>query len=191
MRGFAVERLLPIACLGGAIILFASQFMTIFELNSAGGVTERLVDSTDQHWYAMAILGGFAALATIGAIAAGSRPLALAVAIFGITALFLILVLDLPDAGKTDNISDPIRSFVTVEAEPQGGFWLELIGALILAVCGGAMSTLSPEQLRALRPRRRERRGDRERPPGAAAPREPRPARTLSGRRSERTSERT
>jgi hypothetical protein len=170
VRGFRPERLLPLACIGGAILLTASQFLDIFELNSAGPTARALIDSADQHWYAMAVLGVFAALATVGAVASGSKPLAASVAAAGGAALLLFLLIDLPDAGKTGNISDPTLSFVTAEADPQGGFWLELIGALILTVCGGALATLSADQLRDLWPRRGKGRRLARPRPGAAVP---------------------
>ena len=153
MKGFRPERLLPLACLGGAALLVASQFMDIFVLNDAGGNPFELISSADQHWYAIGVLGVFAALATLGAVASGSKPLAVAVAATGAAALLLFLLIDLPDAGKAGNVSDPIQTFVTAEADPKGGFWIELIGALILTVCGGALATLTSAQLRDLRPR--------------------------------------
>ena len=163
MRGFRPERLLPLACLGGAVLLVASQFMDIFVLNDAGGNPFKLISSVDQHWYAMGVLGVFAGLATLGAIASGSKPLAVAVAATGAAALLLFLLIDLPDAGKAGNVSDPIQTFVTAEADPKGGFWIELIGALILTVCGGALATLTSAQLRDLRPRFRKREDEKPR----------------------------
>jgi hypothetical protein len=151
--------LLPIACLGGAALLAASQFMTMFELNDAVGGTQKVVEGPDQHWYTMVILGGFAICALIGAIAAGSKPLATSVAVAGAVALLLFLLIDLPDAGKAGDIESATESLVIVEADPAGGFWLELIGALILLVCGGALSTLTSDQLAALRPRSRRMEG--------------------------------
>jgi hypothetical protein len=56
-------------------------------------------------------------------------------------------LIDLPDAGKVGAISDV--NLTEAKAVPTTGFWLELIGALVLAVCGGALATLSPDQLRA------------------------------------------
>jgi hypothetical protein len=171
--GFALERLLPIACLGGAVLLAASQFMTMFELNDALGGTQKKVEGPDQHWYTMVILGGFAICALIGAIAAGSKPLATSVAVAGAVALLLFLLIDLPDAGQAGDIESATESLVIVEADPAGGFWLELIGALILVVCGGALSTLSSDQLAALRPRSRRMEGGaggRDRGRGRAAP---------------------
>jgi hypothetical protein len=156
-----VERLLPLACIAGGALLFASQFMNIFELNSAGPTAQRLIDSTDQHWYAMAVLGLYAALAAAGAVAAGSKPLAVSVAVAGVAALLLFLLIDLPDAGKTGTLNSETVSFLTAKADPAGGFWIELIGALVLAVCGGALATLTPEQLSELRPRGRKPKADR------------------------------
>jgi hypothetical protein len=201
------ERLLPLACIAGGALLFASQFMNIFELNSAGPTAQRLIDSTDQHWYAMAVLGLYAALAAAGAVAAGSKPLAVSVAVAGVVALLLFLLIDLPDAGKTGTLNSETVSFLTAKADPAGGFWIELIGALVLAVCGGALATLTPEQLTELRPRRKPKDRGRRRssapfdqtaepkptdPPSSNSSSDeragkPRVARTQAGRRSERS----
>lgn len=150
--GFAVERLLPLACLGGAILLGVSQFVTMFELNDALGGTQRVVEGLDQHWYSMVILSVFSIFALLAAVATGSRPLATSVAVAGGVAVLLFLLIDLPDAGKAGDIESVSESLVIVEADPAGGFWLELIGALILAACGGALAALTPDQLRSLRP---------------------------------------
>ena len=165
---FRPERLLPLACLAGGGLLFASQFMNIFELNAAGPTAEALISSTDQHWLAMGVLGVFAVFATIGAVWAGSKPLAVSVAVSGVVALLLFLLIDLPDAGKTGNLNADV-SFLVAKAHPTDGFWIELLGSLVLAICGAALATLSPEQLRDLRPRRRggAKRRRRPRRPGA------------------------
>ena len=83
------------------------------------------------------------------AITTGARPAAYAVAGLGGIALLLFLIVDLPDAGKLGDLEDPIRGFASARAEPQEGFWLEAIGAVFLALAGGAFATLTPEQLRA------------------------------------------
>ncbi len=154
-RGFSAERLLPFAAFGGALLLLASQFMPIFELRSAGDVVQATVTSTDQHWLSMGLFAILAAAAIFGAIWTGSRPLAFTVATCGLVALLLFLLIDLPDAGRTDSVATSAEALIIAEAHPAGGFWIELIGALVLTVCGGAMATLSGEQLRALRPQLR------------------------------------
>ena len=102
----------------------------------------------------------------------------------GVAALLLFLLIDLPDAGKTGTLNEPTTvSFLTAKADPAGGFWIELIGALVLAVCGGALATLSPEQLRTA-PRGRkpksERRPRRSRSPSTSSGAEARRAAHLN-----------
>ncbi len=97
----------------------------------------------------MMLLGLFALIAMGIAITTGARPAAYAVAGLGGIALLLFLIVDLPDAGKLGDLEDPIRGFASARAEPQEGFWLEAIGAVFLALAGGAFATLTPEQLRA------------------------------------------
>lgn len=148
--GAGIERLLPIACIAGAALLIASEFMTTFRLDAAGGNTLQLLEAADRHNYAMLVIGLFAIGAVVLAIYAGSRPAAIAVAVVGVVALLVFLLVDLPDAGKAENINDPNLGLVPVEAKPEGGFWVELIGSLVLAVCGAALATLNSAQLRSL-----------------------------------------
>ncbi len=154
-EGFRYERLLPFACLVGAALLIASELMDTFRFEAVdelSGTVGGVATVADRHQYAMLVLGLFAILALIVAITSGSKPAAVAVAVAGAAALLLFVLIDVPDAGKVGTFSDAGRSFVDAKAVPQGGFWLELIGALVLAVCGGALATLSPDQLQALRP---------------------------------------
>jgi MFS family permease len=141
------EHLLPLACAGGCAMLAASEFMDTFNLNSAGPTPQVVQTAADQHHYALLVLAGFALVALVFAVLAGSKPAAAAVAICGAGALLIFLLIDLPDAGKVGAISDV--NLTEAKAEPATGFWLELAGALVLAICGGALATLSPDQLRA------------------------------------------
>jgi hypothetical protein len=43
-------------------------------------------------------------------------------------------------------LDDPRQSFIDAEAKPVAGFWLELVGALVLTVCGAALATLRPDR---------------------------------------------
>ncbi len=154
-RGPGFERLLPFACLAGAVVLIASDFMDTFRFDAVDettGVVGAVATVADRHQYAMLILGLFSIVALIVAIANGSKPAAAAVGIAGIAAVLLFVLIDVPDAGKVGTFSSAGQSFVEAKAVPLGGFWLELTGALVLAVCGGALATLTPEQLQALRP---------------------------------------
>ena len=74
--GGGIERLLPIACIAGAALLIASEFMTTFRLDAAGETTLQLSEAADRHNYAMLVIGLFAIGAVILAVYAGSssRP---------------------------------------------------------------------------------------------------------------------
>ena len=145
------EQLLPIACAAGAVILFGSQLMTIFELNGGPGQTFDRVTAIDQHSVAVLLLAVFALGAVVAAVASGSRPAAYGVAIAGVAALLVFLLRDLPDAGKVGSLgSFEAVSLPAAKTDPVLGFWLELVGALILAFGGAALATLSQTQLRSL-----------------------------------------
>jgi hypothetical protein len=146
-----LERLLPWACLISAGVLFASELMTIFELTPRGAEPLDDVLARDQHGNAIFVIAGFAIVPTIIAVWAGSRPAALGVAVMGVIALLIFLIVDLPDAGQVGTLDDARQSFIDAEAVPQGGFWLEMLGALGLALSGGALATMSSEQLQSLR----------------------------------------
>jgi hypothetical protein len=144
------EHLLPVVCAGAAVLLAASEFMDTFHFNAAPGQTFEVDTAADRHHYALLVLAAFALLALVLAVASGSKPAAAAVAIAGAAALLLFLLLDLPDAGNVGTLSDPRESFFNATADPATGFWVELAGAALLAISGGALATLSSEQLRKL-----------------------------------------
>ena len=146
MSALRAERLLPLACAGACAMLAASEFMDTFKLEGPGPTTQVVQTAADQHHYALLVLAGFALVALAIAVIAGSRPAAMAVALCGAAALLIFLLIDLPDAGKVGTINT--ETFSQAKADPATGFWLELAGALVLAICGGALATLTPDQLR-------------------------------------------
>jgi hypothetical protein len=151
------ERLLPFACIVSAAVLFASEFMTTFQLEAAStGSPLCDLSASDRHHYALAVLAGFAVIALLIAVLGGSKPAAVAVAIAGVGALLLFLIVDLPKANNVGGVSsacDLAGQGVDSKAVPQAGFWLEMAGALALAISGAALATLNSQQLRSLRPR--------------------------------------
>ena len=150
------ERLLPLACIAGAGALFASEFMTTFQLASTGAPFCD-VQAADRHHYALAVLAIFAVICVIVAVVGTSKPAAIAVGIAGALALLLFLIIDLPHAGNSGTLAgcsaDTTGNFFEAKANPQAGFWLEMVGALALALSGAALATLSVDQLALLRPR--------------------------------------
>ena len=61
--GVRLERLLPIACLVAAALLFASELMTTFEFIPPGGEATRSQSAGDRHGYAQIVLAAFAVVA--------------------------------------------------------------------------------------------------------------------------------
>ena len=165
-----LTRLLPLACLAAAICLFASELMTTFEFTPPGGEALDSQEGADRHNNALAVIAVFAIGAVALVVFTASKPAAVAVAAAGVVALLVFLLVDLPDANAVGTLDDARQSFFDAEAVPQGGFWLEMVGALALAVTGIALATLTPEQLAALRPPRRERPGDPRTDDDAAEP---------------------
>ena len=152
MTASRLERLLPWACLASAAVLFASELMVLFELTPPGAEPLDEVLARDQHGNAMFVVAGFSMILTITAVWTGSRPAALGVAVMGVIALLIFLIMDLPDAGQVGTIDDARQSFIDAEAVPQGGFWLEMVGALWASPCRArALATMSSEQLESLR----------------------------------------
>jgi hypothetical protein len=150
------ERLLPLACVAGAGALFASELMTTFQLSTnTGGVCN--IDALPRHYFALGVLAIFAVIAVVIAVVGASKPAAIAVGIAGVISLILFLTIDLPhanNAGTVEGCSEASElAFTTAKAIPQAGFWLEMVGALALALSGVALGTLNPDQLRAIRPR--------------------------------------
>ena len=163
-----LTRLLPLACLLSAICLFASELMTMFEFTPPGGEALDDVSNAERHGNAMFVIAAFAIGALGLAVFAASKPAAIAVAAMGGIALLFFLLGDLPDAGQVGTLDDARQSFFDAETVPQGGFWMLLVSSLGLTVTGIALATLTPEQLAALRPKRRER-ADRGQPEAEAA----------------------
>ena len=156
-----LTRLLPIAVIAAAHGLFASELMTMFEFTPPGGEALCAQDAADRHSNAQMIIAVFAIAGTIAAVYGGSRPAAFSVAAMGVVALLIFLISDLRVANTAGSLSESCGSsqgfLFEAEAVPQGGFYLELLGALALTGTGLALATLTPEQLSALRPGARKR----------------------------------
>lgn len=171
------ERLLPFACIAAAVALFASELMATFKFIPPGGEALCTQQAADRHHFALGVLAIFAVAAVIVAVLGASRPAAMAVAVAGLLALLLFLIVDLPDANNVGALGDscttiPGQSFFDAKAVPQAGFWLEMASAVALTLSGAALATLTSDQLATLPPRRRRRSKDTDnpQPPAAATP---------------------
>ena len=145
------ETLLVLACAAAAAMLGVSQFTDLFHLTPSGGEALEAVDAADQHGYATLVLAIFALILIVVALVARGEQLgqmaAVAIAVCGLVALLIFLIGDLPDVNNVGTLDDPRQSFIDAEARPVAGFWLELIGSLVLTVCGAALATMRPDDL--------------------------------------------
>lgn len=154
---FHPERLLPYACIAAALALLASEFTTTFHLVPPGEEARCAVEASDRHGLALGVIALFAIAAVLVAVFGASRPAAISVAIAGVAALALFLIVDLPDANSVGTLGDQCASdprlLEDAEAVPQAGFWLEMAAAVALTFSGAILATLTPDQLTTLRPR--------------------------------------
>ena len=131
-------------------MLGVSQFTDIFHLTPPGGEALKAIKASDQHGYATLVLAIFALILLVVAIAARGEQLgqvaAVAIAVCGLVALLIFLIGDLPKVNNVGTLDDPRQSFIDAEAKPVAGFWLELVGALVLTVCGAALATMRPDR---------------------------------------------
>ena len=114
------ETLLVLACAAAAALLAASQFTNLFELTPPGGEALGEVKADDQHGYATLIVAALAMVLLVVALAARGQSLALGacfgVAVCGVIALLIFLVIDLPDVNSIGVLDDD--SFIDAKAEP-------------------------------------------------------------------------
>ena len=161
-------RLLPLAVIAAAVCLFASELMTVFDFTPPGAEPLCAQGGADRHGNALIVLAVFAIGALAIAIFTGSKPAAIAVGACGGVALLIFLIGDLRVANAQGSLNEGCGalgdSFIDAQAVPQGGFWLEMVGSLALTVTGIALATMTPDQLRALRPPRRDRPTDARNP---------------------------
>jgi hypothetical protein len=183
-----LTRLLPLAVLVSAAVLFASELMTTFEFTPQGGEVQLEQQAADRHGNALIVIAVFAIVALAIAIFTGSKPAATAVAVAGVVALLIFLLADLPDANTTGTL-DTDQSFIDAEAVPREGFYMELVGALALTVTGIALATMTPAQLRTLRPTRTRSAEEKDKKPEPKSDPEPDPE--PSERRRQRRTSRT
>ena len=147
---------LPLACGAalGAGALAAAQFVGIFTLIPSGPDLEvadgLVISAQDQHGWAMLILAVIALALVIACLwfergddegsDTVSQTAAVALAVTGLVAMLIFLIIDVPDANRIGALGNETGSFVDAKAIPQLGFWLELLGSLLLIGCGSALS---------------------------------------------------
>ena len=151
----------------GAVLLVVAEFSTLYEVVAITAVVPGgSRTSGSNHFYALLVLALAALPMAWGAVQGGSRPAAVALAVIGAAALLIVLLKDLPVVNDEGLLAE---TYEAAKAGPRRGFWLELLGSLVLLGAGvsalvlGRAGSEDPEG-----PARRERRPPAE--PAAAEP---------------------
>jgi hypothetical protein len=153
---------LVLGTIAGALLVVA-EFSTLFSVKVLTATCEDLADprladtcvtkGSEQHSYALVVLGVLAIVMAWGAGAGRSVPAAWALAAVGVVVLAIALIGDFPDSGKTGAVG---QSFSEARAEKATGIWLELIGG-VLALGAGLMRLVAGRPARAAPPGSRDR----------------------------------
>ena len=135
---------LVLAGLAGVVALAGATAATVIRITV--GTTTRLasldteLSGWERHGPALLVVGAFALVMLIGALR-GARPAMAAVLACGLAALVVALGLDLPHLDDTGQVG---RLYTDASAGPEVGFWLEVLGGVLLAVAGGGLFALAP-----------------------------------------------
>lgn len=123
----ALFALALVAC----VLLVVAEFL---DLNSIRiiTVTEEGIGVGSNHGYALLIIAVAAAVMAFGAFR-GSRPAGVALAILGIAALAIVLLVDLPEVDEEGLYG---RDYERAEAQAESGFYVETAGAILLLFTG-------------------------------------------------------
>jgi hypothetical protein len=136
---------LAILALGGVggVLLIVSDFLTLYHVDVVTASCSDLASPSlrdacstsggGHHGYALAVLGAIALVMAWGAAVGTSRPAGVALLALGIVSLVIVLAVDLPDIHKTGIVGD---QFSQAKANPGAGFWVEIIGAALVAGAG-------------------------------------------------------
>ena len=143
---------LALVGLVGAVLLVISEFTTVSQVKVITVVLPgSAITGFDQNDGAMLILGVAALPMLLGAAMGVSRPAMAAVLLIGLIGLLIALIGDLPDVTRVGTILR--QRYEDAKAEPQIGFYLETLGAVLLLIAGVAMLLVSGGRAKAPRER--------------------------------------
>ncbi|MHB8658632.1 MAG: hypothetical protein ACYC91_11880 [Solirubrobacteraceae bacterium] len=129
----------------GALLLILAEFTPLYTVH-ASGVTRALksMKAGPNHAYALAVLGGFAAVMALGIWRTGSRPALMALGIIAVLALLIGLLGDLPDAQASGLVRSGGR-YLNASSSPSVAFFMETLGAVVLVItCVSGFVLLGP-----------------------------------------------
>lgn len=143
--GLVAARGLAVAAVLGPCLLALSELTTLFTITAQSArLPGGEVRGGSNHLYAMLVIALVAAPMAWGAVVEQARPAMLALAALGLLAVGIALAKDLPVASGPGTLKRPGGVYVTTQATPGIGFYLETLGAALLLVAGGGALVLAP-----------------------------------------------
>jgi hypothetical protein len=145
LRRHAIGIATAVAIFGGMLLLYAETldlYRIITPSGSVSNASGSVRTGSDQHSWAFGVMGVAGAAAVVLARVTRQRPPALAAATLGVIALVVALAVDLPDVTASGVTTD----LEVGDAEPGGGFWVEVAGALVMAAGAAALAFLLPRR---------------------------------------------
>lgn len=136
----------------GAVVVVLSQFVTGYSLEDPFGATIATVTLAGKHGLATTLFAVIASLAAVYAVGSGTRTASIVVVGMGVAVLLVFLLIDLPDLDSIGLYDTPGAGNLDATGSASAGLWMELTGGIILVLGGLALATLTPAQLKALRP---------------------------------------
>jgi hypothetical protein len=135
--------------LGGAGLLLAAEFSTLYDVRVVTAVPEGgSFSAGGHHGYALAVIAVGIVVMSLGAVLGGSRPAAVGVLVLALGALAIAVVVDLPDVDETGLIG---RTYDAAVAEPRAGLWLEVAGGCLALVGAAVVLVVRPGRVRSAR----------------------------------------
>lgn len=118
----------------GALLLLVAEFTTLFTVHVSN--TSKPLESVSggsHHSYAMALIALSAGILAVAVWRGGSRPALLGIGLLGVVALLIGLLGDLHDATASGLILTSSH-FIQASSTPGAGFFIEILGALLLVI---------------------------------------------------------
>jgi hypothetical protein len=132
------DRLLAVLALAGAVLLVIAELSPLYTVVVGALQTpQRSVSAGSNHGYALAVVALAAVAMTVGAVR-GARAAAVALLVLGLVALFVALVVDLPDTRASGTLRESV-AFSQARAQAARGFTLEIAGAIALLAAGAGL----------------------------------------------------
>ena len=125
----------------GVVLLAIAEFTTVFEVTVGSlEVVRRSATAGDNHGYALLVVGVVAAAMAVLALR-GAQPPAAALAVLGLAALAIALVVDLPDTRGSGGLPESL-AYENARARAGAALGLEIAGAALLVIAGGVLLAL-------------------------------------------------